>query len=582
VIGRLAGIPTHLAVLATFGALAGLTATLGIAPLAKGSPRQPLQPPVSASDFLIEARGVLPADGNGLVPNAGTPDGSVLGARPRCSRIFDSAAGATSTTVNAVIARVENRLRAPMVLCLAGTFRRPIRVWGKYSPALLTIAAAPGRAAWLRLSAVRPEDVSRFDHTGSDTGALSITGSRDVAVERLTISGYHTTGPTFTPAGILVEVRHDTGHTSACFLHGDHACSGIYLLDDTVRGIVNTADTMDRSKRYCGDPQVGAYGIAVLSYGDGATGALQHVVIEGDTVEHTRTGQSETVTVSGDVTDFLVSANRIFDTDNIGIDTIGWETGADQARHGIVSNNMVANVDTWSNRSYGRWNGSACTALAENAGGIYDDGAAYIWIDHNTVWNTDQGISLDVETPRRTTNHLLVTANTVLDDPGTSMGDPSYGANPPGIRGTSPVAGHAFDALYVDAFGAASTISDVYVTGNVFTNESQFYGARSPQAAPVVDLGGRWRTVVVWGNTIRGLGERDRLNPLVEIDRQPLRGSVAVIDCNEYEQLAVSPNLNFVLPDGTGFVSLSGWQRGNGHGWDANSSVDIRPACGPP
>ncbi len=561
--------------------LAVLGTTVGAALPAAGSTRHPLHPPVTASEFPTEPHGAVPADGDGLIPDAATPDGSPVTARPRCSRIFDSAAGATATTLNAVIARVENRLRAPMALCLAGTFRRPIRVWGKYSTALLTIAAAPGRTARLRLGAVRPEDVSRFDHTRSDAGAVSITGSRDVAVEGLTISGYHTTGPTFTPAGILVEVRHDAGHTSACFRHGDHVCSGIYLLDDTVRDIVNSADTMDRSKAYCDDPQVGAYGIAILSYGIGATGALQHVVVEGDTVEHTRTGQSETVTVSGDVTDFLVSANRVYDTDNIGIDTIGWETGTDQARHGIVSDNVVANVDTWSNRAYGRWNGSACTALAENAGGIYDDGGAYIWIDHNTVWNTDQGISLDVETPRRTTNHLLVTANTVLDDPGTSMGDPSSGANPPGIPGSSSVAGHAFDALYVDAFGASSTIADVYATGNVLTNESQFFGARSPQTAPVVDLGGRWRTVVLWGNTIRGLGTSDRLNPLVEVDHQPLPGSVAVVDCNEYEGMAASPNANFVLPDGTGFVSLSAWQRGNGHGWDAHSRVDVRPSCSP-
>ncbi len=80
---------------------------------------------------------------------------------------------------------------------------------------------------------------------------------------------------------------------------------------------------MARSRRYCCDRSVGAYGIAVLSYGDGAAGTLQHVVIEGETVEHTRTGQSETVTVNGDVTDFLVADNRVYDTDNIGIDNIG-------------------------------------------------------------------------------------------------------------------------------------------------------------------------------------------------------------------------------------------------------------------
>jgi hypothetical protein len=133
-----------------------------------------------------------------------------------------------------------------MVICLAGTFERPVRVWGKYSSALLTITSAPGRAATIRLGAVRSANVSRIDHTGGTAGGVSITGSRDVRVERLRITGYHSTGPAFTSSGILVEVRHDAGHASACFLHGDHDCGGIYLLDNTVSRIANRADSMAR------------------------------------------------------------------------------------------------------------------------------------------------------------------------------------------------------------------------------------------------------------------------------------------------------------------------------------------------
>ena len=48
--------------------------------------------------------------------------------------------------------------------------RAQVHVWGKYSNALLTITAAPGRSATIRLGAVRWEDVSRFDHTGGTTG----------------------------------------------------------------------------------------------------------------------------------------------------------------------------------------------------------------------------------------------------------------------------------------------------------------------------------------------------------------------------------------------------------------------------
>ncbi len=119
----------------------------------------------------------------------------------------------------------------------------------------------PRRRPFGRREPIRP-------HRGA-SGGVSITGTRDARIEGLSITGYHSTGPAFTPAGILVGVRHDAGHTSACFLHGDHGCGGICLLDAVSR-IADRADSMARSRRHCGDSSVGAYGIAVLSYGDGA------------------------------------------------------------------------------------------------------------------------------------------------------------------------------------------------------------------------------------------------------------------------------------------------------------------------
>jgi hypothetical protein len=204
-------------------------------------------------------------------------------------------------------------------------------------------------------------------------------------------------------------------------------------------------------------------------------------------VTGTRTGQSETVTINGDITDFLAANNTIYDTDNIGLDTIGWETGSSQARHGLVQGNAVYNVDTYDNAAYGKWNTSTgrCGPLPENAAGLYDDGASYIWLNSNVVWNTDQGINLDVETAGKRTGHLPVSANTVYNNPGTSTSDPSYGTNPPGTTGTSTVAGHDPYSLYIDAFGSKASITDVYVHDNTLQNQSQYflkpgYGQRLP------------------------------------------------------------------------------------------------------
>ncbi|MHB8457138.1 MAG: hypothetical protein ACYDBS_05545, partial [Acidimicrobiales bacterium] len=500
----------------------------GRGPVRSAIVRQPV-PPITASSFHIEPVGKVPSDGNGMIPNSKTPTGSGPGPVKPCNYVANAAAGATSAAVNRLIAAKENSITKRYVICLSGTFTAPIHVWSKWTEALLVIEAEPGSSASIRPGQVRAWQVNRNDHDGGIVGAVDLTDSRDVEVEGLSISGYWTNGPTFAPAGILVTVRQGPQrslsrfpHESACFVKSpDHACAGIYLIDNKISGIVNRADQVANSRADCNNGGVGAYGIAVLSYGNNQAHALQHVVIEGNTVDHTRTGQSETVTVNGDIRDFLVANNTIYDTDNIGLDVIGWEEGTDQARNGVISGNTVANVDTLGNRSYGRWVSGRCRNLPQNAAGIYDDGASHIWINHNTVYNTSQGINIDVETPGRYTDHILVSNNTVIDNPGTALTVPSRGSNPPGMPGRSTVAGQAFVAFYVDAYGARSLVEDVYAYGNTFQNASQFYGATHAEEAPVVDIAGQYRHIMIWGNTVLGGGPSDTLNPLFVLDNQP-------------------------------------------------------------
>ncbi|MGO9909852.1 MAG: hypothetical protein ACLPQS_01625 [Acidimicrobiales bacterium] len=540
-------------------------------------------PPVSATDsqFHMETTGVTPVDGDGLIPNPKTPTGSPRGPVSGCDYIAASAKGASSASVNALIESKENSITSRYVLCLSGTFTSPIHVWSKWSAPLLVIEAEPGKSAHLALGEVRAADPNPNDHDGGDTGGVDITDSRSVEVEGLDISGYWADGPDYAPTGILVTVHQSTQtnesktpHESACFLKGDDVCSDIYLIDDTISGIVNRADEVSNVRTDCNNSDVGAFGIAVLSYGNDEAHALQHVVIEGDKVDHTRTGESETVTVNGDVQDFLEANDKVYDTDNIGMDAIGWEEGTDQARDGLIADNTVANVDTYDNHSYGRWVDGACANLAENAAGIYDDGASYIWISDNTVYNTDQGIDADVETPKRLTDHILVTGNTVFDGPGTSLGAPSSGSNPPGVPGKSTDAGHAYEAFYVDSYGAGSMIEDVYAHGNTFSNESQFYGASKSQDAPVVDISGHYENIMLWGNTILGYDAADKLNPLLEIDNQPIKTAPDVFDCSDYGRLSTASagNGNFDDPDNS-YLALSAWQAHNGHGYDVNSAV---------
>ena len=536
--------------------------------------------------FPSEPSGTVPADHDGLIPNPATPTGSAITPPSSCSVSFAAGSGATSATVNSWIASNADSMSTTTVVCLDGTFNSPIRVWNKTSTALLVIAPEPGEAAVLSLSQVVAADTDP-NQFWDDSGGMSIVDSRSVEVYGLTIENYSTDSATFSPAGIYVTARSDTQnvkqsvipHLSACYVDGG-SCNDIYLLDNTVQDITNSLDSVDTVQADCGNKRISAYGIAVIGGGSNASDALQHVVIEGNTVTGTRTGQSETVTVNGDVTDFLVADNTVNDVDNIGMDTIGWETGTSQANHGLLYGNTVYDVDTYSNDAYGKWNGTSCSPRPENAAGIYDDGGAYIWVDDNAVWNTDQGINLDVETAGRHTNDILVSENVVTNGPGMSIGDPSAGAEPPGVGGSSSVAGHDPFAFYVDAFGRGASITEVYVHDNVFVNQSQYF-LRPSDGMPVVDFGGRWGKVQLWHNTIEGLGAADLSNPLLELDTLPSGNSVA-INCNNYENLTNSPNSvngNFAFPTKS-WLTLGEWQAHNLHGWDIDSAIgSFNAAC---
>ena len=538
--------------------------------------------------FPLEPVGATPQPGDGRIPNPATPAGRLLLAPPRCTVTFDATAGATADAVNEWIAARQDQLRAPVTVCLAGTFRAPLRVASKTSTALLVITHAPGRTAVVELGTVTARDVAPNQYW-SVAAAVSVVDSRDVAIVGLRVRDVLADGAGETPAGIDVTVRSDvtttspgvTPHRSACFDHGG-ACDNVVLLDNVVTDVANLADAYP-TRATCGNPNVGAYGIAVIAAGRAGSPGLQHVVVEGNTVADLRTGQSESLSVDGAVSDFLIARNVLSNLDNIGIDVAGWETGPVQPREGLITNNLVANVDTRANAAYARWDPARrrCVSLGENAGGIYDNGAARLWIRDNVVWNTNQGISLDVETPGRSTSDLLVTGNHVFDSRGTSPGDPSHGPNPPGVPGRSTVAGHAYDALYLDTYGRGSSLRDVVVTGNVLVNQSRYFQGHT--VAPVVDLAGDWRDVVIEHNVVGGGGARDRLNPLVVIET-PYAGRALVMDCNRYQGLSAVAGTtfeNFATPT-TAVLSLRAWRAATHGHLDAHSAVGAVPSCATP
>jgi parallel beta-helix repeat protein len=148
-----------------------------------------------------------------------------------------------------------------------------------------------------------------------------------------------------------------------------------------------------------------AHGIGI--YGD-ATAPISRIIVDGNEVNNCKLGQSESMVLNGNVTDFEVTNNHVHDNDNIGIDFIGFEgTGPaalDQARNGICVGNRVYNISSLANVTY---NGE------RSADGIYVDGGKDIFIERNTVDNADIGIEIASEHGGKTTSNIMVRNNFV-------------------------------------------------------------------------------------------------------------------------------------------------------------------------
>jgi TolB protein len=570
---------------------------LGSPVSARAAVSLPGPPPISRSAFPLESVGSTPVDNDGRIPAPATP------LAPACTVTLvapsDGDVSALQARIDADVAKGASFTGD--TICLRGTFRAPIHVRSKISTARLTIASARSATAVFDLTG-RPPQASDEDpgaHDNTDVGAIEIGGSRDVEVYGVTVRNWVTSDPALTPAGIYVTTtRADASvpvSASACYTSSaDHVCSDIFLYNNTVQAVKNVAAG-------CGNLNIGAYGIAVKSFGNDASQALQHVVLEGNTVMSTLTGGSETVTVNGDVTDFLVAGNTIENVDNIGLDLIGWETGgsslpgghsASQARDGLISGNRIANVDTTPNLTgYGHLVNGKCVPGDDQAGGLYVDGGSYLWLDQNTLTETNHGIELGVEHSGRTADHLLVSSNTVSDSRGTTFSGTSY-------------AGHAAAALIVGGVpqdgGSTSTVEDVYVHDNWFVNQSQFYndGTANPTSgmtAPVVNVTGGWQALWLLGNTIEGGGASDKRNPLLVVDNaaggQPTLVPGVVVDCERYSGLSTSPDAasadNFDTPPGNGFGLFGDYRAQNRMptsehgvtGWDVNGAANAAAAC---
>ncbi|MGB2603372.1 MAG: right-handed parallel beta-helix repeat-containing protein [Candidatus Sulfotelmatobacter sp.] len=199
--------------------------------------------------------------------------------------------------------------------------------------------------------------------SGNETqGLITIVDQSYITVSGFEIRNFTTGKAADTPAGVWI-----TG-----------SGTGVHLLNNLVHNITTSSEKNGN-----------AFGIAV--YGTAQT-AINNLVISGNQVYSLKTGNSESVNVDGNVTNFTITNNIVHDNDNIGIAAIGYEgvgpVGYDEAMYGEISGNTIYNISGKTNAGEGD---------EYDADGVYCDGCAYVTIENNLIHNVDYGIEVASE-----------------------------------------------------------------------------------------------------------------------------------------------------------------------------------------
>ena len=219
---------------------------------------------------------------------------------------------------------------------------------------------------------------------GGRAGLVVVENCNHVHLRGLEVRNFETTLAARTPAGIQIE----------------GSGSGLKVLDCKVHHIRQSSTTKSAN----------GFGIAV--YGTSTT-PIDGLVLDGNEVHDLRTGQSESLVLNGNVTNFTVSRNHVYNCNNIGIDLIGYEGSApaavDRARDGVVRENLVHGIDSASNPGYGGdfTNGGG----DRSAAGIYIDGGTNITVERNRVYGCNFGIELASEAATGFTENIRMRNN---------------------------------------------------------------------------------------------------------------------------------------------------------------------------
>lgn len=276
-----------------------------------------------------------------------------------------------------------------------------MQVSGSASAGFVQFQSFPGELAIIDGTGVAmPQAVS------TPIGLLQITNRSYVSVLGMALRNWKANDQNFFPAGISV-----TGSGSQ-----------IQLTHNQIYSIANPTGACGGQPQNCG-----AHGLAV--YGTSSAASLNNLIIDGNELYNLTLGQSESMALNGNVQSWSVTNNIVHDSNNIGIDAIGFEPtspnpAVNQARDGYIGGNVVYNINDNNNPAYPPHDNSA--------DGIYVDGGTRITIERNVLHNNNLGLELASEHAGHVTSYVVARSNLIYLNtaPGISIGgfDSSVGS----------------------------------------------------------------------------------------------------------------------------------------------------------
>lgn len=403
----------------------------------------------------------------------------------------DSNAGTLASPWRTIKHAADSVQAGDTVYVLAGTYNESvtIAVSGSATAGPVTFQSYPGETAIVDGTGLTPSD-------SNTQGLFNIEDESYVTIQEFEIRNYQTSSASAIPAGIWV-----TGSGSK-----------IQILNNLIHNIVTTSEANGN-----------AFGIAV--YGSEAPASIDSITISGNEVYDLKTGNSETVNVDGNVTNFVISNNIIHDNDNIGIDAIGFEGVSpdptyDYARNGEISGNTVYNISAINNPGEGN---------QYDADGIYVDGGSQIVIERNLSYNNDLNIEVASEHRGHVSSYVTVRNNLVYGANSVGISIGGYASNVGGTDHCTIVN----NTLYGDDTkntGSGEFQVQYYATNNIFENN------------------------IVYA-TSQGLF----INNLTNSEPSPV-----TVDYNLYYSSVSASSANFIW-NGTNYTEFSSYQTGTGN-----------------